>query len=279
MSTALARNGNLRAHKMDAGLRGNWPFEIEVMLEAGYKVAVVCSFPDAGRRCLDGVVYIHDLPVLESVFGADPLNAPISSRPAEVLEHSGVRGDVVVWDANDNKQMLAAVRRARAEDRLLVGASGALGALATTVFPNLQPRTVALPRPMLVICGSLNPLSRRQIAAVGVPIQALDQQLDLTSGIAVVATDQPNGDITLSQAETTAAKAAALAREHWDAIGTLIIVGGDTAAAVVGDDPLDVQGTVAPGVPASNYAGLCLITKGGGIGQPDTLKELWARSQ
>ena len=64
------------------------------------------------------------------MFGQDPLTAPVSSRPAEVLEHAGVRGDVVVWDADDNEEMQQAIDRAAAEDRVLVGASGVLGAFA-----------------------------------------------------------------------------------------------------------------------------------------------------
>ena len=85
---------------MDAGLRGNWPHEIHALVELGYRVAVVPSFPDAGRRCKDGIVYIQDVPVLESPFGADPLTAPCSSRPMEVLEEANcIFDEVVVWDA------------------------------------------------------------------------------------------------------------------------------------------------------------------------------------
>jgi uncharacterized protein YgbK (DUF1537 family) len=127
MVELLRRNAAHRAHKMDAGLRGNWPYEIEVLLEAGHRVAVVCAFPDANRRCRGGVVYIHGLPVLESVFGTDPLNAPVSSRPAEVLEHAGVRGDVVVWDADDNAQRYGMRTTTRRCTRPLPGLTGRTG--------------------------------------------------------------------------------------------------------------------------------------------------------
>ena len=278
MSGLLSRKATHRAHKMDAGLRGNWPYEIEVLLDAGYKVAVVCSFPDAGRRCKGGVVYIHDLPVLDSVFGKDPLNAPVSSRPADVLEHTGVKGDVVVWDADDNEEMRQAIRRARAENRVVVGASGALGAFAQEIFPSSEPRRISMPMPRCVLCGSLNPLSRRQIERAGVPIQYLGAPIDLLSGTNVIATPIPLGEITEADAVSTAVQAAAAARGVWSEIGTLIVVGGDTAAALVGDDTLDAMGMVAPGIPASLYEGVCLVTKGGGIGQPDTIKELLTRS-
>jgi uncharacterized protein YgbK (DUF1537 family) len=264
---------------MDAGLRGNWAYEIQVLLDAGYPVAVVCSFPDAGRRCKDGVVYIHDLPVLDSVFGEDPLNAPVSSRPAEVLEHCGVKGDVVVWDADNNVQMHAAIRRARQENRVLVGASGVLGAFAQGFFPASQARRIRMPKPLCVLCGSLTALSRDQIERLGVPLQYPGEPIDLSCDTTVIATPLPSGEITLKDAQRTAARASVAVRELWADIGTLIVVGGDTTAALVGDDTLDVMGTVAPGIPASMYQGVCLVTKGGGIGQPDTIRELSARSR
>lgn len=278
MAAVLARNADHRAHKMDAGLRGNWPYEIQVLLDGGYKVAVVCAFPDAGRRCKDGVVYIHDLPVLESVFGADPLNAPVSSRPAEVLEHVGVAGDVVVWDANDNDEMQAAIDRAQRQGRILVGASGVLGAFARALLGSSQPRRIRTPAPRCVLCGSLNPLSREQLERIGLPIQTVGEVIDFAD-TTVIATPVPEGIITDAQAQFMAKQARDVLLARLSELGTLIVIGGDTAAALVGEDPLEVMGTVAPGIPASAFRGVCLITKGGGIGQPDTIRELLSQSR
>lgn len=278
MVEVVRRKADHRAHKMDAGLRGNWPYEIEVLLDAGYKVAVVCAFPDAGRRCRDGVVYIHGLPVLESVFGQDPLNAPVSSRPADVLEHAGIQGDVVVWDADDNAEMHRAIERARVENRVLVGASGVLGAFARGLLRAGPPRRVTMPSPRVVLCGSLNPLSREQIERTGLPIGTVGAPVEGSVSGAVMATPLPAGEISDADAVAMAAEATAAVRGIWSELGTLIVIGGDTAAALVGDDTLDCLGTVAPGIPASLYQGVCLITKGGGIGEPDTVRELLARS-
>jgi uncharacterized protein YgbK (DUF1537 family) len=276
MAELVARPADHRAHKMDAGLRGNWAYEIEVLLDAGYKVAVICAFPDAGRRCKNGVVYIHGKPVLESVFGNDPLNAPVSSKPAEVLEHSGVRGEWVVWDANDNREMQDNIRRAIAEDRIVIGASGAIGGFAREYLSARPPRTIALPKPTVVLCGSLNPLSREQIDAIGVTVQTTTSGVEFSDDVTVLATPIPEGGITDAEAVMMAKDAAAMLRDEWARIGTLVVIGGDTAAAIVGDDALDCMGTVAPGIPASTYEGLCLITKGGGIGELETVKTIVA---
>ena len=55
---------------------------------------------------------------------------------------------------------------------------------------------------------------------------------------------------------------------------TLFVIGGDTAGAIVGDETLDVLGTVAPGIPISRFRDGLLVTKGGGIGTPDILVNL-----
>jgi uncharacterized protein YgbK (DUF1537 family) len=78
-----------------------------------------------------------------------------------------------------------------------------------------------------------------------------------------------------------AAELAAASREllATTCIGTLVVVGGDTAAAVLGDAPMVVGGTLAPGVPWSRRAdgrGPLVVTKAGGFGQPAALVDLLA---
>ncbi|NKB97113.1 MAG: hypothetical protein GKR90_01240 [Pseudomonadales bacterium] len=277
MALTLKISAEYRAHKMDAGLRGNWAQEIEVLLREGYKVAVICAFPDAGRRCKDGIVYIHDLPVLESVFGKDPLNPQVSSKPSEILEHFGVGGDVVVWDANDNREMLDAIQRAVAEDRIVVGASGAIGMYANLFLNPGKPREVVLPKPILVVCGSLNPLSREQLARTGLPLHDIDSvALSSDRNAVIVATEERIGRIPDDEALQTATQLADVTRAVWNDFASLIAIGGDTAGALIGDETVETLGCVAPGIPVSRYEEKLLVTKGGGIGQPDTIVSLVA---
>ena len=277
MSEILSRDATYRAHKMDAGLRGNWPHEIEVLLKEGYKVAVVCAFPDAGRRCKDGVVYIHDLPVLDSVFGSDPLNPQVSSKPMEVLEHFGVGGDVVVWDANTNEEMGAAVERAVAEDRIVVGASGAIAAYAKLFLPTGAPRQVALPRPLVVLCGSLNELSREQIAKIGEPVQHVVGKIKIDP-VTVITTNRVSGPLDDDSAHAMADLCADVIRGRWSEFRALLVIGGDTAGAIIGEETMDTIGCVAPGIPVSWFRDKLVVTKGGGIGQPETVAEIVSRT-
>ncbi|MYD44306.1 MAG: hypothetical protein F4W90_10515 [Gammaproteobacteria bacterium] len=272
---AHQRQADYRCHKMDAGLRGNWPHEIHALVELGYRVAVVASFPDAGRRCKDGVVYIQDVPVLESPFGADPLTAPCSSKPIEVLEEAGcVFDEVEIWDANDNDELNQATYRSLEEDRVLIGPAGAVGSYAAHLFGKPTPAQIKLELPMLVVCGSLNATSREQLDLVVGNHFQLGDDLGEFGDVTVLATPVPKGPISNSDAEAMAAQVAKAVKACSHKVATLVLVGGDTVAALVGDETLFVRGTVEAGIPVSSFGNQTLISKGGGIGTADSLRRI-----
>lgn len=250
---AHQRQASYRSHKMDAGLRGNWPHEIHALVELGYRVAVVPSFPDAGRRCKDGVVYIQDVPVLDSPFGSDPLTAPCSSRPMEVLEEAKcVFNEVVVWDANDNVELHRATRRSLDEDRVLVGPSGAVGSYAAHLLGEPKPALIRLSRPMLIVCGSLNATSRDQLDKLDCESLSVDEPVPSFDDVQIVTTPVPNGEITNAMAEAMAQRVAKVIHDIQDEVATIVIIGGDTVAACIGDRTLQVIGTVEAGIPVSH---------------------------
>ena len=288
-----------RCHKMDSGLRGNWAVETAAFVAAGHRVAVVPSFPDAGRRCVDGTMFIHDVPVAESAFGRDPRNRLHSSRPADYLTEAGAgkalaNGKLVVLNAADNAELDAVARQALAEERLLVGTTGGIGAYVAALAgaqPRSPARLLPLPRPALVVCGSLHPLSRQQIAALPCRETMPNEQLAATAALArgedvVLTTPQLGKAIDAAAADAMAAR---LAAATWAILAasdarTLIIAGGDTAQAILDTRPLRILGSVDTGVPlctpvAADEADepLAIVTKGGGIGRPDTLAKLLER--
>ena len=277
---AHERHASFHSHKMDAGLRGNWPYEIHALVELGYRVAVVPSFPDAGRRCKDGIVYIQDVPVLDSPFGADPLTAPCSSKPIEVLEEANcVFEEVVIWDANDNAELHRATRRSLDENRIVVGPAGAVGSYASHILGKSKPASFHLSRPVLVVCGSLNATSRDQLDRLDCDRLQLDGPIPDFDDVRVVATPMPSGDITNTMAEAMAQRIAGFLNDTSVDIATLVIVGGDTVAACIGDQTLQVIGTVEAGIPVSRYRDSMLITKGGGIGTVESLCNIVERAQ
>ena len=277
--TAHQRNARFRCHKMDAGLRGNWPHEIHGLVELGYRVAVVPSFPDAGRRCHNGVVYIQDVPVLESPFGADPLTAPCSSRPIEVLEEANCVFDVVeVWDANDNDALNRATRRCLDEERVLVGPTGAVGSYAAHLFGEPQHATIRYSQPVLIVCGSLNSTSRDQIERLNCEEINLYDPIQEFEDIRVIATPIPESSISNDMAEAMAQTVAQAIYDIHADVSTLVVIGGDTVAAYIGEETVQVVGTVEAGIPVSDYQDRVLITKGGGIGTIDSLHDIVSRA-
>jgi uncharacterized protein YgbK (DUF1537 family) len=119
---------------------------------------------------------------------------------------------------------------------------------------------------VLVVCGSATDVSREQLRRLRV----------FRPDIRVLATPVAVGE--LDPAMT--AQVAAMARRRLDDVATLVVIGGDTAAAVLGDAPRLVFGTVAPGMPWSrdeHGGGLLVITKAGAFGGDDVLVDLFNR--
>lgn len=281
-----------RCHKMDSGLRGNWAHEVASLVAMGRRVAILASFPDAGRRCENGTVYIRDVPVAESPFGRDPRNRLLSSRPVDYLRAAGCEnaladGRLVVLDANTNDELNAAAVRCRGEDRMLVGTTGGVGAYVATLRSGRRGDLPPLPRPALIVCGSLHPLSRMQVSkldclTVGPDGGAEQAMAALQVGQDVIlATEMTTAEIGDTAAESMASVVATTAWDWITASGapTLIVLGGDTAAAILGDRTLRVLGSGDTAVPfCQTEEGLAVVTKGGGIGEEDTLARLLSRT-
>ena len=193
----------------------------------------------------------------------------------EVLEEAKcVFNEVVVWDANDNVELHRATRRSLEEDRVLVGPSGAVGSYAAHLLGEPKPASIRLSRPMLVVCGSLNATSRDQLDKLDCESLSVDEPVPAFDDVQIVTTPVPNGEITNAMAEAMAQRLAKAIHDIQDDVATIVIIGGDTVAACVGDRTLQVIGTVEAGIPVSHYEGKALVTKGGGIGTADSLRNI-----
>jgi uncharacterized protein YgbK (DUF1537 family) len=277
-----------RMHKIDSTLRGNWADELVAVHRAsGERVLVVPAFPRLGRTCRGGVVHVGDEPLrggdARHVVGSPRVAAHLVRAGAaevdELADADGVRswltgsGSFAVCDATSDDDLTAIGDAWRANDDVrFAGTAGSIAAAVSAVVARPPDRPpVTLDGDVLVVCGSLHPTARAQVAA-----------LDAATGVAVLTSPPPaHGTVTASEADRVAAELGAAARTLLarQDFGVLFVIGGDTAAAVLGDDPVVVGGTLAPGVPwsrRSNGSGPLLITKAGGFGDPSTLVELLA---
>lgn len=255
------------AHKMDSTLRGNWVAEVRARVaRRGGRVVVLPAWPSLGRTCVGGVVHVHGEPI-GSVLDHLP-EASLVTGAAGLEEWLGGDGSVVVCDIADDQAMrdVAAIAAA-SDDVLIVGPAGPLGSAFTARFG--VGHAVAAPvldGPVLVVCGSANPVSREQIARLAAT------RADAT----IIAAPDADGPLHAGVAHELAAEAHGAAARLRPA--TVVLLGGDTAAAYLGDAPRQVGGTVAVGMPWSRDAdggGPLVITKAGGFGGSDALAELF----
>lgn len=168
--------------KTDSGMRGNIGSELSAALAASgrERIHFVPAFPQIGRTTIDGVQYIDGVPVDESVFGKDPFE-PVQYSAVrdiigaqcntefhvlnEVTEDGRNRG-ILLYNCRTEQdlQKIAKELKRSEEFGLVAGCAGFAAVLPEMVGV----KYVVSPRPklcrrLLVVCGSLNPVSLRQM--------------------------------------------------------------------------------------------------------------------
>jgi len=301
------------AHKFDSGLRGNWAAELVARHRAAqWRVLVVPANPAVGRTCVDGVVLLDESPVHEAATGDDALDPVTSSRPAEHLTRAAAPDVVVLTSSDGLREWLSgsgpdfAVCDARTNDDLrtiaelwdgadgvlFAGTAASIGAAAGALNGGMWRVTSqpAAPGPVLVVCGSVHEAARRQVGALAARGVAVGVVSDPSAARLVLdMTDERPGLLQTPMpaslpvdADDAAAMAAALAdaaHRLWSARdpAVVVIIGGDTAAAVLGDEPLVVRGTVGAGTPIGWRLGFgppAIVTRSGAFGADDALIRL-----
>jgi uncharacterized protein YgbK (DUF1537 family) len=314
------RGARLLFKKIDSTLRGPVAAEITAVLDTlDPPLVVVCpANPAVGRTVRDGVLRVHGVPVAETEFARDPGWPVTRSDVAGWLEAGGVpvvagrlnaatRG-VFVADAATTEDLRRVVAAARAvtPEAVFVGSGALASAVAETVpLPAGWPyagadATTALPRPVLVLCGSKHPLSRRQVervpAVAGWPLILVD---DTSGGVADAARTigaalaGQGGVAVLALVAGFRPSRVAPLRQLWATLeavcatavpASLVITGGETAHLMcrhLGIRALEPWTQFEPGLvgchPSGGPAGLrCLVTKPGGFGDDDTWVRLLA---
>ena len=312
--------------KIDSALRGNPREELlAVMAASGEPRALVApAFPAQGRTTVGGRQFVDGLPLAESPMGGERSTSDIAAvfasdgvptrflglpaihdQPDElaaILEAEAA--GIVIADAATEDDLLALARATRRTSlRLLCGTAGFARALVHAL--PLRPASTPHPRrrpvahPILIVAGSQNEATRRQIdrlAASGVPIVRPGQGvIDGSGGIDDVARDVKS---SLVRGKSTVLTTAGLAPSPLGgkavagrlaqivaspllhgAFGGLVLTGGDAATAVLhasGAAELRLGGEIAPGQPWGIIAGGALsgravATKAGSFGADDAL--------
>lgn len=169
--------------KTDSTLRGNIGAELAALLEVSESgpLMFIPAYPQTGRITKYGIHYVHGTPVHESSFGRDPLNplrgsyvpaliAEQTEVPVEVTDGMIFRADdypsgsqrIVVFDAETEEDLQHIGLRLQEAGQLSVtaGCAGFAAVLADLLkLPSRSRIQVPCPSQLLVVCGSINPVS------------------------------------------------------------------------------------------------------------------------
>lgn len=172
--------------KTDSALRGNIGSELTALLDASGRniLPFLPAFPQMGRITREGIHYIDNVPVQDSVFGQDPFE-PVtcsfipdiihlqSNIPVQVVRE-GTQPEpddrpvkIVTYDAQSQDSLIKAALELYNMGQLsiMAGCAGFASVLPTllglggreTYAPQFVPR-------FLVACGSVNPITKSQLA-------------------------------------------------------------------------------------------------------------------
>ena len=173
--------------KTDSALRGNIGAELSALLHASgeKQLPFLPAFPQIGRCTKQGVHYIQDLPVAQSVFGKDPFEPVKESRvdkliagqtqdPVTVLppldygdalpEQKGI----LVFDSLSERDLSITAHRLMEGKKLAImaGCAGFAAMLPQLLGTNALHHEPVLPKldsRLLVLCGSVNPITQTQL--------------------------------------------------------------------------------------------------------------------
>lgn len=322
--------------KIDSTLRGNFAAELaETLRMSGCeRVIIAPAFPAAGRTTENGVQLVFGRPVHEEYrLNADGLPRPTSHIPTILESWTGlgvsshgildpgmslhslaqsIEDDphpLVVFDAitQDDLERIARASLLLSERTVFCGAGGLAKALAAwwregAVAQQESPQRGVTNGPLLVVAGSFNTITARQLAhlAADLPqVPVIEIEIDdllkgrvrrfVSETLSSLAQNQAtviairNEGFRIGVGRRPAQTLGALVRAVCERSlpGGLLLTGGDIAQAIceaLGAARLYVAREYLPGMPLSYLEGgiadgLAVITKAGGFGEASVLSE------
>lgn len=319
--------------KTDSGLRGNIGAMFQAALDVvGASAYYAPALPGMNRITRGGIQYIDGVPINESVFGKDPFEpvhtpyvkdlfkgyrADVVCCSARYLPSPGTSQQIVICDAESDMDFQRIATELQRTNRLKILGGCAGFAAVLPPFLGLMGKPIELPRinaPLLVLCGSLNPITKRQLeygaAHGGIRISLQSEQLtphyfESSAGqdfLAQIEQRMQGGcdmliDTGGSETAAEADKAEQLRKHIARQLGLLMImllerpsadsylpmiIGGDTLMGFMQQLPeaeISPLGEAAPGAvlftaPISGQMSRIMVSKSGGFGTEDLLARI-----
>ncbi len=168
--------------KVDSALRGNVASELRALGDVFEDVTIpfVPAYPEQNRFSYEGILHIDSIPVSESVFGKDPYEPVTESHiPSLLLKEADLKTYVtkkyisppneeriLLIESHSDEEMLSQGKELFRNGALnvTVGCAGFAKALATIIYKNRAANQNEIKLPLLIVCGSVNPVTKKQIA-------------------------------------------------------------------------------------------------------------------
>lgn len=171
--------------KTDSGLRGNIGCELQAVIDASGErfLPFIPALPAMNRVTVKGIHYVDKVPIHESEFGRDPFEPVVSSSVMDLFREESIpvilfektecyhtdfqKPSIGVFDASTQEDIcrIADHLKLQCQLKIMAGCAGFASVLPS--YLEIQKHRIRFPKlsqPLLVACGSLNPISKRQIA-------------------------------------------------------------------------------------------------------------------
>ena len=170
--------------KVDSALRGNISAEIKAILETCDQETIpfLPAYPEMNRILQEGQLYIDGVLASESIFGDDPYEPVKESNVLTRLKNeAGIQATLItdsnlpqnakgvcVFDAQKEETLVAQGKLLKERNllKVTVGCAGFAKVLAKQLFPQPKAISYQLKNPVVVVCGSVNPITKKQIEYV-----------------------------------------------------------------------------------------------------------------
>lgn len=169
--------------KTDSALRGNIGAELTAAVQASGRrhINFIPAFPQMDRTTVNGIHYINGIPLAQSVFGKDPFEPVRYSDIKEIIasqsevethimgkkpieSHTSAEG-ILVYDSSSKEDIenIATELMKKDEMHLIAGCAGFASILPKILkLGGKHPQIPELSKNMLIVCGSVNPVSVAQ---------------------------------------------------------------------------------------------------------------------
>jgi uncharacterized protein YgbK (DUF1537 family) len=304
--------------KTDSTLRGNTGAEFKAIIdETSHPVIFIPAFPEMGRTTKNGIQYINGVPLGESPFASDPVNPVRKSYIPDIIKEQADLDCVVVTreeygeikfkkgvvyiidgETRDDLELIGEILKDKGLIKITAGCAGFARTLANLIYPEKRDRSTHLgikARPLILVCGSINEVSLRQVEYAKRNYQALDIVLSLEDII--------NGTIDLPDINGEEIILIRTTDKHLDInsykdlpviiqerlgevtsrflqltkSNTLVVFGGDTLLGItekLGISHLYPLIEIEDGVVLSEASSFFFITKAGGFGKEDIIDRI-----